>query len=113
MYLPKTEVYTALATIPNCTVLQAAQKTLVEAPAITFFVTDNSANLDLSNSIASQNVEVTVDIWGTNSSNADSLLSQAETKLRALGYRLAFCIDVPDSQNICHINTRFDAIKTT
>jgi len=113
MYLPKTAVYTALNTIPNVEVLQGSQKTIVEVPAITFFVSDNSAELDLGNEIASQNVQVTVDIWAENSSAADSLLSQAETKMRGLGYRLSYMADIPDPENICHVTTRYDGIQTT
>lgn len=112
MYLPKHDIYTALSTIPSVTVLQGSQKTIVDVPAITFFVSDNNAALDLDNEITSQSVEVTVDIWASNSTNADSLLSSVETKMRALGYRLAYCTDVPDPDNICHINTRFDGLKT-
>ena len=112
MYLPKHDIYATLATIPNCTVMQGSQNTIVDVPAITFFVSDNAAELDLSNQIAAQQVEVTVDLWASNSAGADSLLSQAETKLRALGYRLSFCTDVPDPNNICHINTRFTGLKT-
>lgn len=112
MYLPKHDVYTALSSIPSVTVLQGSQKEIVEVPAITFFVSDNAATLDLGNEIAAQSVEVTVDIWASNSANADSLLTQVETKMRALGYRLSYCTDVPDPDNICHINTRFSGIKT-
>ena len=112
MHLPKPEVYAALATIPNVTVLQGSQKTIVNVPALTFYVSDNSAELDLANEISKQDVQVTVDVWAANSTAADSLLSQVESKLRVLGYRLSFTMDVPDPENICHINTRFDAIKT-
>lgn len=112
MHLPKPTVYAALNSIPNITVLQGSQKTIVEVPAITFFVSDNSAELDLSNEISAQNVQLVVDIWASNSSNADTLLSQAETKLRELGYRLSYTADVPDPENICHVTTRFDGIQT-
>lgn len=112
MYLPKPAIYTALSSIPAVTVLQGSQKTLVEVPAITFFVSDNSEDVDLSNQTVSQNVEVTVDIWAATSTAADNLLSQVHTKLKGLGYRLAFTLDVPDPQNICHITTRFDSLQT-
>ena len=111
MYLPKHDVYTALSSIPSVTVLQGSQKTIVQVPAITFFVSDNNAELNLDNQINSQSVEVTVDIWASDSSNADDLLAQTETKLRGVGYRLSYCTDVPDPENICHINTRFSGIK--
>jgi hypothetical protein len=112
MYLPKTEVYTALSSITGVTVLQGSQKTIVEVPAITFYISDNATELDLSNEITQQFVQVNVDIWASNSSSADTLLSQVEAKMRGLGYRLSFTMDVPDPENICHINTRFDGIQT-
>lgn len=110
MYLPKSDVYNALKDItPN--VLQGSQKTIVDIPAITFYVSDNAAELNLSNEIARQDIEVTIDVWAKNSSAADTLLSQVEAKMRELGYRLSFSMDVPDPQNICHINSRFIGIK--
>lgn len=111
MYLPKHDIYTALSTIPSVTVLQGSQKTIVNVPAITFFISDNTTELDLSNEISNQNIEVTIDIWAQNSTDADGLLTQIETNIRALGYRLSYCTDVPDPENICHINTRFSGIK--
>lgn len=110
MYLPKPDVYNALKDITT-NVLQGSQKTLVDVPAITFFVSDNDASLNLSNEITSQTVEVTIDVWASNSTNADNLLSQVEANMRALGYRLNYCTDVPDPNNICHINSRFVGIK--
>lgn len=113
MYLPKPDVYAALNSIPDVTVLQGSQKTLVDVPAITFFVSDNNATVDLNNEITSQAVQVTVDVWASNSTNADDLLSQAHTKMQELGYRLSYMTDVPDpDNNICHVNTRFDGIQT-
>ena len=111
MYLPKKDVYTALSSIPNVTVRQVSQKTEAVIPSITFFVADNSIELNLDNEIARQDVLVTIDIWASNSSIADGLLTQTEQKMRELGYRLSFVMDVPDPENICHISTRFDGIK--
>lgn len=110
MYLPKTDIYDALDTI-DVRVLQGSQKTSAVIPSITFFISDNSTELNLSNEIARQDILVTVDIWAKNSTEADSLLSQAETKMRELGYRLDFMMDVPDPENIAHITTRFTGVK--
>ncbi len=112
MYLPKPDIYAALNSIPNVTVLQGSQKTEAVIPSITFFIGDNALDLTLDNQISSQDILVTVDIWAEDSAKADSLLTQAEQKLREIGYRLSFQIDVPDPANICHINTRFSGIKT-
>jgi hypothetical protein len=111
MYLPKSDIYAALSTIPNIKVRQASQKTAAVIPSITFSIADNLPEYDLDNEITKQDILVTVDIWASNGAEGDSLLSQAETKMRELGYRLSFCIDVPDPDNICHINTRFTGIK--
>ena len=111
MYLPKPDVYQALNDI-DATVMQGMQKTVTDFPSITFYVDDNAASLNLDNEIAWQNVSIIVDVWAHTSQEADSLLAQVETKMRELGYRLATMSDVPDPKNICHINTRFEAIKT-
>lgn len=111
MYLPKSDIYSALNSITGVKVLQGSQATVATVPSITFFISDNATELDLSNKIASQAVEVTIDIWASNSANADTLLAQVETNMRALGYRLDYSTDVPDPDNICHINSRFTGIK--
>lgn len=112
MYLPKSDVYTALNTITGVTVLQGSQKTIASIPSITFFISDNAATLDLSNEITAQQVEVTVDIWASNSANADAIFTQVEAKMRGLGYRLNYSTDVPDPENICHISSRFDGLQS-
>lgn len=112
MYLPKPDIFAALNSIPDVKVRQASQKVAGEVPSITFFVSGNDLELNLSNEISKQDILITVDIWDKTSDLADSLLSQAEQKLREIGYRLSFQIDVPDPKNICHINSRFEGIKT-
>ena len=111
MYHPKSEVYTALNAINGVTVRQASQKTKAAIPSITFFVSDNAVELNLDNEIARQDVLVTIDIWAATSSAADTLLTSVETKMRAIGYRLSFVMDVADPQNIAHISTRFTGLK--
>ena len=111
MYLPKSDVYATLSTIPNVTVRQASQKTEAVIPSITFFISDNALELNLRNEISRQDNLLTVDIWAETGPKADALLSQAEQKLREIGYRLSFQIDLNDPQNIAHINTRFTGIK--
>lgn len=111
MYLPKTEVYTALSSIPDVKVQQASQKTEAIIPSITFFVSDNSPEYTLDNEISKQDVLITLDIWAIDSSNADALLLLAVEKMKGIGYYMNFCMDVSDPKNICHINTRFTGIK--
>ena len=111
MYLPKSDVYSALNSIAGVTIRQSSQKTKVDVPAITFAISDNAVSLNLDNEISRQDILVTVDIWAADSAKADTLLGQVEAKMRGIGYRLAFVLDVPDPANICHINTRFEGIK--
>lgn len=115
MYLPKHDIFTALSTVtstPAITVLQGSQKTIAKVPSITFFISDNVTDLDLGNEIASQTIEATIDIWAKDSAKADSIFTQVETKMRALGYRLNYSTDVPDpNPKVCHVNTRFEGIK--
>lgn len=111
MYSPKADVYTALSTISGVTVRQSSQNVANEVPSITFRVSDNALELDLSNEIVKQDILITVDVWAATSSAADTLLASVETKMRGLGYRLSFQMDVPDPSNICHINTRFTGVK--
>ena len=61
MYQPKQDIYEKLQET-GVTVLQSAQETYPETPAITFSVSDNSTELDLDNEIASQSIIITIDI---------------------------------------------------
>lgn len=110
MIHPKPEIYAALQTL-DATVQQGSQKTVTSLPAVTFYLLDNNTTLNLDNKITSQDVSVSVDIWAKTSTAADSLLGEVETRLRAIGYRLSFQMDIPDPQDLCHVNTRFDGIK--
>lgn len=111
MHLPKQEIYQALNTLGYTTV-QGAQSVFNEAPAITFRIADNSTNLDLDNEIASQDIVAVVDIFADDSPTASGILSQAEAKMRSIGYRLSYSADVPSPEGaLYHINSRFEAIR--
>lgn len=110
MYLPKSDIYAALNTL-GVPVRQSSQKVASEVPAITFHVGDNNTELTMDKNIRRQDILITIDIWAKTGPAADSLLAQVETKMRAMGYRLAFTLDVPDPDNIAHINTRFETVK--
>lgn len=106
MYLPKKDVYNLLKTL-KVGVAQTQPTTFNELPFINFEVTGNRAELFLDNEIASQNIEVKIDIWANSSTEASNLLSSVEEVMRSDLYRLSFSADIPNPGNIFHISTRF------
>ena len=79
MYIPKQDIYEKLQET-GVTVLQGAQETYPETPAITYTISDNSTDLDLDNEIASQSIIVSVDIWTDTSMEASALLNACEKR---------------------------------
>lgn len=110
MYLPKKDINNSLKTL-GYFVSQTKPNVFNELPAITFYINDNSINLDLSNNIVSQDLEVIIDIWALDSVTASRVLSEVEEIMRQELYKLTFSRDIPNPGNIFHINTRFT--KTT
>lgn len=109
MYIPKPQVYEALKAL-GYYCHQGAQAVFAddEVPAITFRVDNNSANLDLDNEIASQDIEVVIDVWADDSPTASKILSETEEAMRKIGYRLSYSADVPSPEgSLAHINCRF------
>ena len=109
MYLPKSDVYNSLKTL-NYYVSQTQPTEFNDLPAITFRVGDNSVNLDLDNTIISQDIEIIIDIWAEDSVTASMVLSQVEGKMREINYNMSFSSDVPNIGNLYHINCRFTTI---
>ena len=109
MYLPKSDVYNSLKTL-NYYVSQTQPPTFDELPAIIFRVGDNSVNLDLDNTIISQDIEIIIDIWAEDSVTASNVLSQVEEVMRQIGYKMSYSSDVPNIGNLFHINNRFTTI---
>ena len=109
MYLPKTDVYNSLKTL-NCYVSQTQPPTFNDLPAVIFRVGNNAINLDLNNSIISQDIEVIIDVWAEDSVTASNVLSQVEEIMRQIGYNMSFSSDVPNTGNLFHINSRFTTI---
>lgn len=109
MYLPKSDVYNSLKTL-NYYVSQTQPTEFNDLPAITFRVGDNSVNLDLDNTIISQDIEIVIDIWAEDSVTASTVLSQVEGKMREINYKMSFSSDVPNIGNLYHINCRFTTI---
>ena len=106
MYLPKTDVYNSLKTLPYH-VSQTQPATFNELPAIIFKVGNNAINTDLDNNILSQDLEIQVDIWAENSVTASEVLSQVEETMRSNLYNMSYSNDVPNVGNLYHIVSRF------
>lgn len=109
MYLPKSDVYNSLKTL-NYYVSQTQPPTFTDLPAIIFRVGDNSVNVDLDNTIISQDIEIIVDIWAEDSVTASQVLSQVEEVMRQNNYIMSYSSDVPNTGNLFHINNRFTTI---
>lgn len=112
MYIPKTQIYDKLKAL-GYYCHQGAQAVFAdeEVPAITFRIDNNSVNLDLDNNIASQDIEVVIDIWADDSPTASSILSKVEEAMRSIGYRLTYSADVPSPDGcLFHHNCRFVTI---
>lgn len=111
MYLPKEDIFKKLQET-GVTVLQSAQETYPNPPAITFSISDNATELDLNNEISSQSIIAVVDIWTDTSMEASALLNASEILMRELGYRLTYSADVPRPEGaLHHINCRFETTR--
>lgn len=106
MYLPKTDVYNSLKALPYH-VSQTHPDIFTDLPAIIFSVGNNSVSTDLDCEIASQSIEIQVDIWAEDSVMASTVLSQVEEIMRSNLYILSFSNDVPNVNNLYHIVCRF------
>lgn len=109
MYLPKSDVFTSLKTL-NYYVSQTQPTTFNELPAIIFSVGNNNVNVDLDNTIISQDIEINIDIWAEDSVTASTVLSQVEEIMRRNNYIMSFSNDVPNIGNLYHISNRFTTI---
>lgn len=106
MYLPKTDVYNSLKELPYH-VSQTQPAIFTELPAVIFSVGNNSVSTDLNGDIASQNIEIQIDIWAEDSVTASAVLSQVEEIMRSNLYIMSFSNDVPNVSNLYHVVSRF------
>lgn len=109
MYLPKSDVYNSLRSL-NYFVSQTQPATFEDLPAIIFNVGNNSIDVDLDNTIISQDIEINIDIWAEDSVTASNVLSQVEEIMRNNNYNMSFSSDIPNIGNLYHINSRFTTI---
>ena len=106
MYLPKTDVYNSLKTLPYF-VSQTQPAIFTDLPAIVFKVGNNGVSTDLDGEISSQDIEIQVDIWAEDSVTASTILSQVEELMRSNLYIMSFSNDVPNVNNLYRIVSRF------
>lgn len=106
MYLPKADVYNSLKALPYY-VSQTQPPIFNDLPAIIFSVGNNAVSTDLDGDIASQDIEIQIDIWAEDSVTASEILSQVEEIMRSNLYILSFSNDVPNVSNLYHIVNRF------
>ena len=109
MYLPKTDVYNSLKALPYF-VSQSQPAVFTDLPAVIFSVGNNAVTADLDGAIASQDVEIQLDIWAEDSVTASSALSEVEAIMRSNQYIMSFSNDVPNAGNLHHIVSRFSKI---
>ena len=110
MYLPKKDVYESLLTL-GYSVEQAQPETFTNIPAIIFRCENNIVELALDGNICSQDIEITIDIWGDGSAEASQVLSEVEEVMRSNYYTMTYSSDVPNSGNLHHILSRFAKVK--
>jgi thioredoxin-like negative regulator of GroEL len=106
MFEPKEFVYSLLQQTGE-RVFQARPEVIEEFPCITFYISDNSVNLELARDIAYQEIEVVIDIWANTSQESGSLHIQVEEILREADMTLISSIDVPDPSGYSHINATY------
>lgn len=116
MYLPKSDIYNTLKALESDTqiaglkVYQSHPEKFNSLPIVTFTITNNTINTFLDNSIASQDIDVQVDIWGSTQKQCGEILSKVEEKMRASLYRMTYSADIPNLDGkVKHIICRFNA----
>ena len=107
IYEPKADLYAALTTL-GYPVMQSSESDFSELPCITFYITGNDASYTLDNQIASQTVEVVIDIWSENTEDISQIFKDLEVLMRSNFYKLNYSSDVPNiDNNVHHMTTRF------
>lgn len=109
MYLPKKDINDILSAL-NYQVEQNNAVVFNDLPVINFKVSDNSVDMDLDGEIREQDIEIGIDIWAESSVEASQILDSVELAMRANEYKMTFSSDIPNIDNVFHINTRFRKI---
>lgn len=113
---PKIQIYDALNAGVGAVasiMQQHANNVFTTLPVVSYYIANNSVTRDLENSIGSQNVDVTIDIWSETSAQGQDILYLTESAMSSIAgknYRMDFSADVPNPNNeIYHITCRFTA----
>lgn len=104
----KQTIFEALEAIEGLTVYNLRPKVDMALPCVLFTLTDMGVDVNLDKDVANQTEQYTLDIFGKTSTITSNYLVSIEAVMRNLGYVLEFALDVPDPDNISHINTRFN-----
>ena len=86
---------------------QTQPDVFTDLPAIIFKVGNNGVSVDLDGGIASQDIEIQIDIWASDSITASTVLSKVEEIMRSNFYIMSFSNDVPNVSNLKHVLSRF------
>lgn len=106
MYLPKADLYNRLKTLPYF-VAQTKPAVFTELPAVMFGIGNQAVRADLDGGIASQEIEIQMDIWAEDSVSASEAVSRVEGIMRSNQYRMSYASDVPNPGNLHHVVCRF------
>lgn len=110
MYIPNKDVYDILKSVKTGVSVYPNRPEVIEnAPCMTYFIENNSVEIDLSKGIAYQDIDVVVDIWADTKLEATEILSLLEGDMRENNFVLDFSSEV-DDENLKHITTRFNLI---
>lgn len=109
MYIPNEKVYEILSGL-DVEVYQQRPEVIASFPSITYYISNNKVNADLSKEIGYQEVQVVIDIWSNTSIEGSELLSELEEAMRDNGFMLEFSSDVADPEMISHITSRFNLV---
>jgi len=107
---PKIRVYNLLTSIQGLTVYQFRPDVIAVIPSVTFFIEQNNPIYELDKLIGYQDVNAVIDIWAETSSQAGTLLTTIEEKLRGEGIRLVSSGDIPDPDGLSRITARFNLV---
>lgn len=114
IYEPKKDLYTILSSIStNLKVYQQFPEEEMLIPCLTFFVSQNNPKVTLNKAIGYQDIEVTIDIWGTTSKESGTFFKALVDTMLANNYVLYFSSDIPNQEKeaVSHITTRFKLTK--
>lgn len=107
MYEPKEDLTTILNTISGITVYQDRPEVIEDRPSITFSISNNVPEFDLSKEVARENIEVTIHIWALTSIESGQILKELVDKMLENNYVLTFNTDMIDEDGGSHIVTKF------